>query len=876
MTRSGRRWLEIAERVVPAEDRSWLLDELERMWTYRADRHGAAAADAALRREVLKFAGLRLRDPARRRLEEVRRGMGELGREVRTAVRSLRRAPGFAVVAILTLAIGIGANALVYGLVDGVLFEDLPYPNSERLVRVWAGELAGAAEYDYIRENSTTLAEAGAYATGIGVNLEGGEEPVRLTGAAVTRSFLDLLGTPLALGGGFTPGADRPGGADEVILSHELWASRFGEDPEVLGRSLQLDGRTHAVVGILPPAHDFPSAQDDLLLPLRLGPEVSGLGTYWGGIAYSIVGRLAPGATVERVTEELRAYTGGPLIDNNPIWTPENNYRATSRVVPLQEALVGDVEGRLWLLLAVVGIVLLVVAANVGNLLLARGMARRRDMAVRAAIGASRWRLVRTQIAEGLVLAAAGTVLGLGLALLALEALRPTLMEMLPRVAGVSIDPGILAVTAAVAVVVGLGAGAIASVRGVGQSPALLMRDADNSARGGRQRLSRLLVTAQVAAAVVLLVSAGLLMRDLAALGAIDPQFDPEGLVTARITLAEGRYQSPEAQWQVLDRVRARLGSDPALEEGTVAGAIPFGSGPELSVAWVDGFTSNPNALPVVARWRVTPEYFSTLGIELVQGRLLEEADMEGGAPVALVDETAVEEIWEGASPIGSTIRQFGPDSPGATVVGVVRAVRTAPITADPRPGWYLPLSQSTTSAAWIVARPRGAAGDGLEAIRAAVDAVDSGTPLSESGAYGTRISDRVAETRFLLVVLSGFAGVTLLLGGLGVYGVTAYSVRRRAREFGVRMALGAGARGIRTEVLRDGLGMALGGSILGLILAIPATRAIGAFLLQVDPLDPVAFALVPFAMAVATLFAVYLPARRATRVDPVEVLRGE
>jgi len=797
-------------------------------------------------------------------------------RELATAVRSLRRAPGFTLVAVLTLGIGIGANALVFGLVDGVLLEELPYPESDRLVRVWVGQTVAAAEYDYIRDNSATLAGVGAWATGVGVNLEGGEEPVRLTGASVTRSLLEVLGTPLALGPGFSPGADEPGGNDEVILSHALWTARFGGAPNVLGETVQLDGRTHTIVGVLPKQHSLPSPQDDLLLPLRLGPSVSGIGMYWGGSAYSVVARLAPGATPQQAEQELRAYTGGPLIENNPIWTPESNYRETSRIEPLQTALVGDVRGRLYLLLGVVGVVLLVVTANVGNLLLARGLARRRDMAVRAALGAGRGRLVRTQLAEGLVLAAGGTLLGLGLAALALEGLRPVLTDMLPRISGVSLDLRVFGATAAVAVVVGLGAGTIAALRGVSGSPALLMRNSSRSGASGSQWLSRALVTAQVAAAVVLVVSGGLLMRDLAALGAIDPQFAAEGRVTARVTLAEGRYDSPEAQWRVLDEIRERLAADPALASATLSGSIPFGSGAETTATWVDGYTENPNSLPFTNRWRVTPEYFGTLGIELVEGRLLEEADMEEGSAVAVVDEAAVGQIWGGDSPIGSTIRPFGPNGPASTVIGVVRSVRDAPITDAPDPSWYLPLSDAITPAAWIVAEPRGRVGEGLGAIRTAVHAVDPTTPLSELGRYEARIADGVAETRFLTAVLGGFAAVTLLLGGLGVYGVTAYSVRRRMREFGVRMALGASTQGIRVNVLRDGLGMAVAGSVVGLLLAIPASRAVAGFLSRVEPLDPIAFAAVPVVMTLATVLAVYIPARRATRVDPAEVLRGD
>lgn len=877
MTPAGRRWLAIAERVLPAEDRGWLLDELEQLWAHRAERDGEAMADAALRREVVRFAGLRLQDPLRRRLTNQGVTMGEMVRELKTAVRALGRAPGFVAVAVLTLGIGIGANALVFGLVDGVLLEELPYPDADRIVRVWAGATGPAAEYDYFDENAESLAAIGGYATGVGVNLEGTAEPRRLIASRVTRSFMDILGNPLAMGGGFTATADEVGGSDEVIVSHALWVTAFGGDPGILGQELLLDGVPHTVVGVLPDTHAFPSGVDDVLLPLRIDRTAAQLGNYWGNYGIAMIGRLAPGADPNAATQELRAYAGGPLIADNPIWTPLDNYRASNSVSPLQEALVGDVRSRLLLLLSVVGVVLVVVAANVGNLMLARGIARRKDMAVRAALGAGRGRLVRTHLAEGLALSAAGTVVGLMLAVVALEGLRPLLARTLPRVAGVSIDLRVFAMTAVVAALVGVVAGTIAALRGVDASPATLLRNSDRGATGSRQRLARGLVVAQIAAAVVLVVGAGLLSRDLSQLGSIDPAFDADRLITARVDFTESTFGSYESALAALAEVEQRLDAAPDLVQASVATRIPFSGQPNAVASYIEGVTPDPNALTAFAKQAVGPDYFETMGIELLEGRFPTAADDAGAQRVALVDEAAVEEVWGGESPIGDFIQNYGPYGEGGYVIGVVSSVRRPPIVDDPRPHWYEVIDQALgETTVYVIAEPRGSHGAGWNAIQSVFAEVAPSVPVTEMIGYGARISSEHAQSRFLVGVLGAFAGVTLLLGGLGVYGVTAYSVRQRVREFGVRVALGANVEGLRLEVVREGLILAGIGAAVGIGLAIPAVRTLEAFLLRVEPLDVVSFAAVPVVMVLVTVAAVYIPARRATRVDPAVALRSE
>lgn len=804
--------------------------------------------------------------------------MGDGVREVSTAWRSLRRAPGFAAVAILTLGIGIGANALVFGLVDGVLLEPLPYPDSDRIVRVWNGATVPAAEYDYFSRNATSVVDVGGYSTGVSVNLVGDSEPIRVIGSRVTRSFLDILGAPLAMGGGFSAGADEVGGPDEVILSNGLWTTRYGADPGILGRTLNLDGTTHTIVGVLPAGHSFPSVEDDLLLPLRIDRGPESLGNYWGDYGISLIARLAPAATPAEATVELRDFAGGPLINENPIWTPVNNYRAESTVTPLHEALVGDVRSRLLLLVAIVSVVLLVVAANVGNLLLARGLARRRDMAVRAALGAGRGRLVRTHLAEGLLLSVGGGAVGLGLAFGGLQVLRPILQSTMPRFGAVAIDLRVFAATAVIALVVGLAVGSIAALRGVDGGPGTLLRSSDRGGSGApRQRLARGLVVAQIGAAVLLVIGAGLITRDIASLGAIPPDFDVDDLVTARLDVTGGRFSSAEEAARVLGELERRLKASPDLVDVAIGTSIPFSGQPNAVAAYIEGETPDPNALTAFAKHAVSVDYFRTMGMELLEGRLPTPADAAGAAPVAWVDEAAVRDVWGGTSPLGDYIQNYGPYGEGATIVGVVSSVRRAPIVDDPRPSWYGPLTQNPQSQTfYVIARLLGSSASGWGAIRSVVAEVAPEVPVTELLHYRERVSTEHSQTRFLAGVLGGFALVTLLLGALGVFGVTAYAVRQRTREFGVRVALGASAEGLRRRVVREGLVLSAIGSAVGLLAAIPAAGLMDAFLTRVVPLDPLTFMAVPFIMVLVTILAVYIPARRATRVDPAVALRAE
>lgn len=877
MTPSDRRWLRLARRVLPEEDRDWLVEELEALHRDRIRRWGRPRAARALRGEVLRFAALRVGRPIMRHTKRGGDGMRDLWQEIRLSIRSMRRTPGFAWVAVASLALGIGANALVFAVVDGVVLRPLPYPEPDRIVSVWENATLPQAEVAYARENATTLESVGAWLSGVGANLQTEAGPVRLTGIQALPSLLEIMGSPLAMGPGFSKDAGVGGTAGEVILSHRLWTTRFGADPGILGTRVELDDEPRTVVGVLRPGESFPSAGQDFILPLAL--DDSQLGPFWGYFNLQTVARLAPGATPEAATRELREFAGGPLIENNPIWTPASNYRAESRVVRLSESLAGPVRDRLYLLLGAVIVVLLVVSANVGNLMLNRGISREGEMAVRAALGAGRARIAGQHLLEGLLLAAAGGLAGLLLAVAGLRVLEPLLAEVLPRSGELAIDLRVAGITAAVALAAGLGSSAVVVFRGRRHSPASLLRASagGTGTSEGRRRLARGLVVAQVAASVVLLVSSALLIRSLGALRSIDPGFEPEGILTAQVDFSPARYPSVGDRATLMATLDRALSETPQLSRAALAGSLPFGGGAENGVLWLEGITDDPNILPGFRGFRVTPGYFEAMGIELVRGRLFLPSDDSSGEPVALVDETAAREEWGNADPVGRMVRQFGPTGPQARVVGVVRPIRGDPITAEPMNTWYRPLSQAMAgTSVRVVLDPTADLDGAFDALRQVVAGIDPTAAVSRVAPYPELIARGWRDTRFLMAVLSFFALVTLVLGALGVYGVSAYMVRRRSREFGVRIALGADPSNIRSSVLADGGRLALVGGLLGLAAAVPLSRLVQGFLVGVAPLDPVAFALVPLVLACTTLGAVYLPALRATRVDPATVLREE
>lgn len=793
--------------------------------------------------------------------------------EIRCAGRRLWRTPGFTVVALVTLGLGIGATTLVYTVVDRVALRPLPYEDADRLVSVWPEHWMSRGDLSILQRDARTLAEIGAYRTTSGFNLEVDGRAVRVAASLVSPELLDLLGIRPVAGRRFRDDASRPGSSKVAMISHRLWADLFAGEAGTVGRSVQLDGVRHEVVGVLPPDHDFPSPGDDVLVPVVMDP--ANAGEFWGFGGYQAVARLADGVSPAEATAELRDLAE-VMRTANVAWTPREGFRDESRVVGLREALVGDVRSTLLILLGAVGVVLLVVCANVANLLLTRGVGRAREAAVRAALGAGRGRLLRERLVESLLLAGGGCLLAVVAAQSGLETVRPWIAGELPRVNELSLDARIFVVAVTLALATGTVAGVLPALRASAVDPGGTLRDGGRTSGpgAGRRRLTSLLVVGQVAAAVVLVSSAGLLLRTLGELGAVDPGFEPGGVVTAEVTLSGDRYATSAGRHAFFGDFRERLEALPGVRDVALAGSsIPFGPMDTQVALFMDEVTDDPNDLPIYDSYWIGPGYLELLEIPVVRGRGFTDSDGPDARLVALVDRTAAERFWPGGDPIGKRVRYPWSGAPWMTVVGVVGAVADDRLEDVPTPSIYMPITQGADVTVTALMRT-GAGPSTASAVREAVRSMDPSLPVASVIPYARLLSSAHARTRITTLLLAGFAVVALLLGCLGVYGVAAYSVREQTPELGVRIALGADRGRIRARVLGQGLRLALPGAVLGFLLAVPAGRLLEGFLYGVEPTDVLNLLGVALTVAASALLALYLPARRAMRVDPNRVLR--
>jgi len=838
-----------------------------------AIRAGLAPAEAR-RRAVLAFGGVqRFREEGR----EARgvTALDDVAMDLRYAARTLVRSPAFAVVAILTLALGIGANTAIFSVVNAVLLRPLPYDDPESLMSVWDGGHS-KAEFTRVRDQNRTLERVAAYMDRVGFSLSGEGEPARLTGAYATADLFGVLGADPALGRTFAPGEDLPGTARVVVLSDALWRERFGADIEIIGRRLDLDGVSHTVIGVMPRDFWFPRRETRLWVPLQLNEGIPG--DFWGSYGPFIVGRVRRGVPREQVRDDVRAI-GERLRVENPVWTPTDYYLRGLDVIPLASRIVPSGSRRLLLvLLGAVGMVLLIACANVANLLIARGTAREREIAVRATLGAARPRLIRQMVTESLALAAVGALAGLGLAFGGVRLLVRLLPQDTPRLADVSVSGGVLLYTAGLAVVAGLVFGLVPALRL--SRPVLAASLGEGGARAGagirQRRLAGVLVAGEIALSVVLAVGAGLLLRSFARILAVDPGFHTEQVVTARVSPPKARWASPEQQQTFYRELLERLRGSPAVAAAGITNQAPFEETNEIMAMWVDGYTTDPNELEVMNHRKVTPGFFDAMGIPLLRGRALGVEDRANAPPVALIDEATAQRYWSGKDPVGGRIRYPWPG--WVTIVGVVRTVKNNDLTDQATPTVYVPFEQAPLgpSHMTVVARAASSPVGALAAVRAAVRELAPDVPVSDERTMTQRIGDSVAQPRFASLLLSSFGLLALVLGAVGTYGLIAYTTQRRTREIAVRMALGASARDVVGTVVGEGAVLAAGGVTVGLVMALALTRFLRGMLFEVSPTDPLTFVTVPLVLGAVALLASYLPARRATRVDPMIAIRTE
>ncbi len=800
--------------------------------------------------------------------------------DVRFAARSFRRSSRLSLAAVLALGLGVGATTAIYTVVDAVLIEPLPYPEPDELVRlIDSNPEAGFSRFassppnfaDW-REQSESFEQMAAFRQASLALHAPGFAPERLSGATVGAGFFEVLGIEPVHGRTFRAEEVLPGGDAVTILGHNLWHRRFGADPTIVGEAVTVNGEARRVVGVMPEGFAFPG-EVEIWVPLALEIDPTERGAHY----LDVLGRLRDGVGLEAAQAEMTGIAAR-LAEQYP----DTNEHWGVNLLRLHELAVETVRPYLKIVAWAVVAVLLIVCANVANLLLVGAARRERELAVRATLGAGRSRLARQLLTEVVLLALAGGVLGLVLGLWGTRVLVVLNADNIPRAAEIGLDPSVFLFTFGVALVAGLLAG-LAPVLHATRSDlqGLLKVGTSAAGEGGRARsLRRALVLVEVAVSVVLLVSAGLLLRSLLRLQGVSPGFEPEGVLTAKVALPDGAYPDAAVRAGFYRQLQERLESVPGVEVGGAGFPLPLGGHAYFLSFGVEGRPPLPTSDAPSAGVRfVTPGYLEALEIPVLDGRRITHADRLGGVRVAVVNRTMAGRMWPGKSPLGGRLTFGDPTSPDASwieVVGVVGDVRHRGIMAEADMEVYLPMDQNPSSGATLVLRTRGHPESLLPGLREAVRAVDPSLPIYRIQTLEQVVQSALSDRRFSAALLGVFAGLALVLACLGVYGVISYAVAQRTRELGLRIALGAPRERVLRLVFGQGMALVLAGVAAGLALALIAGFLLRSLLYEVGIVDPLIYATVPALLLLVGLTAVWFPALRATRVDPVVALRTE
>ena len=814
--------------------------------------------------------------------------MSDFAQDLKFAVRSLAQMPGFALVAILTLALGIGANSAIFSVVNGVVLKPLPYAEPESLLYVnaafptmgftdfWMSQ----PEYQEYGEWGDQLQSIGGFRAGE-VSIATTTQPLRVRSVSATRSFFTTLGVEPVLGRVFTDVEDMPGGEPTALLSSELWKRAFGGAENIIGQMVELDGAQTRIVGIMPPGFDIQDNGTEVWRPMQL--DVGNPNPRSNHYLLA-VGRLAPGATVASVRAQL-AGLHSQWRDRVPDGHVPNGETHYLQVRGLRDEAIGDVRPALLLLLGAVGFVLLIACANVGNLLLARAESRQKEIAIRTALGAGRGRLTRQFLTESVLLSLIGGAAGLLLGTWGLRALLATSPDSIPRAAEITMDASVLAFTVGVSLFTGLLFGMAPmlhmSIKNLSNS---LREGGDRSTSGSaRQRLRGALVVAEVALAVVLVVGAGLMIRSFSALQDVDTGFDPEGLLTFRLYLSPSDYPQATAQMAFFDQLTDRLRALPGVTSASAMNGLPPQRAVDANDTEFEGLERTEDGPPHNVdyyQW-VTAGYFETMGIEVIEGRFFGPQDMGPEAQgVTIVNQRLAQVFYPGESPMGRRLRSGGAQFPWLTIVGVVADVKQGGLDGDTGTELYFYTPQVAAIAGFaprsmnVAVRTTVPPATVAAQVREIVWSLDPGLPLADLQTMSSVLQSSVSRPRFLTMLLGVFGAVALVLAAVGTYGVMSYSVAERSRELGIRMALGAAQSGVLRMVLSQGMKLAGAGLVLGILAAVGLSRFMASMLFGVGTLDLVTFIAVPVLLLAVAMIACLIPARRATRVDPMVALR--
>lgn len=811
--------------------------------------------------------------------------METLLQDLRFGIRTLTKSPGFAIVALLTLALGIGANSAIFSVINAILLRPLAYPNPDQLVlinhnyqKINLKASVSAFGYLHYRDNAKSF-ESIAAMTGWPANLTGEGEPERLTGQTVTANFFELLGAKAAMGRTFAVGEDSDGKNRVVVLSHGFWQRRFGGDKSILNKTLSLNGENYTVVGVMPPSFQYGREIGmivDLWAPIVFTPQQVSPDSLTNEFL-AVLGRLRTGVSQDQAQAEMRN------IASNLRQQYMQSADATNwdlLLTSFRQQVVGDISTMLWIVMLVVGFVLLIACANVANLLLARAAARQKEIAVRTALGAGRWRIIRQLLTESVLLSVVGGAFGLLIGYWGVKALVSLNEDRIPRANEISLDWKVLLFTFGVSIVTGVLFGIVPALQTTRSDLHETLKEGGRSGSAAtKQWIRSSLVVVEIALALAVLVGAGLLVKSFLHVQQVNPGFNPQGMLTMQLSLPATKYSEAPQRANFYKQVINEVRSLPGVQSVGAISVLPLSGGGSSGSFRIEGRDiPQGQSMPHGARWAATPDYFKTMGIPLIRGRYFEERDTAESLPVTIIDQSLAQKYWPNEDPVGKRISFEGtPDKRiWREIVGIVGHVKHTDLEGESRAQYYMPHQQRPQAGMALVIRTPNDPNALTGSVRGVIKTADGDLPVFRVRTMDQFVADSMTQRKFALLLICVFACLALLLSAIGLYGVMAYSVTQRTHELGLRMALGAQASDVLKLVVKQGMLLAVVGLGLGVVGAIFLSRLMKTMLFNVSATDPLVFVAIALTLAAVALLACFVPARRATKVDPMVALRYE